>query len=58
MKLKHQEYEEDFSPIDPSCSCVCCKNYTRAFLHNVVAKNVPSAAILVSVHNVSHCSSI
>ena len=54
MKLKHQGYEQDFQPIDASCSCVCCKNYTRAFLHNLVAKNVPSAATLVSVHNIHY----
>lgn len=31
-----------------------CKKYTRAFLHNLVAKGIPFAAMLVSLHNVAY----
>lgn len=51
--LKKSAYETDFSPIDPTCSCSTCKNYTRAFLHTIVTKE-PSACHLVTVHNVAH----
>lgn len=31
-----------------------CQRYSRAFLHNLVAKGIPHAAILVSYHNVAY----
>ncbi len=31
-----------------------CKKYTRAFLHNLVAKGIPFAAMLVSLHNIAY----
>merc|ERR1712179_566949 len=51
--LKKSAYETDFSPIDPTCPCSTCKNYTRAFLHTIVTKE-PSACHLLTVHNVAH----
>jgi len=51
--LKKSAYETDFSPIDPTCTCSTCKNYTRAFLHTIVTKE-PSACHLLTVHNVAH----
>lgn len=41
-------------PVDEDCTCMTCKNYTRAFLHNLVAKGIPFAAILVSLHNIAY----
>ena len=33
--VKNAKYAEDFSPLDPECSCYCCKNYTRAYLRHL-----------------------
>jgi queuine tRNA-ribosyltransferase len=30
-----------------------CNRYTRAFLHNLVARGIPFAAMLVSYHNIA-----
>ena len=45
-------------PIDSTCSCSTCRQYTRAYLHNVVTKNIPLAAILVSHHNIAYTQSL
>ena len=45
-------------PIDSTCSCSTCRQYTRAYLHNVVTKNIPSAAILVSHHNIAYTQAL
>lgn len=35
-----------------------CKSYTRAFLHNLVAKGIPFAAMLVTYHNIAYTQSL
>ncbi|CAL8469347.1 g8888 [Coccomyxa elongata] len=54
LKLKNIGFAEDFRPLDEECSCMTCKKYTRAFLHNLVAKGIPFAAMLVSLHNIAY----
>eukprot|EP00199_Chlamydomonas_sp_CCMP681_P002077 CAMPEP_0119108094 /NCGR_PEP_ID=MMETSP1180-20130426/13465_1 /TAXON_ID=3052 ORGANISM="Chlamydomonas cf sp, Strain CCMP681" /NCGR_SAMPLE_ID=MMETSP1180 /ASSEMBLY_ACC=CAM_ASM_000741 /LENGTH=427 /DNA_ID=CAMNT_0007093677 /DNA_START=136 /DNA_END=1419 /DNA_ORIENTATION=+ len=54
LKLKNAAYAQDFEPMDSTCSCMACKKYTRAYLHNVVTRGIPSASILVTYHNVAY----
>lgn len=53
INLRKAVYENDFNPIDPTCPCSTCRDYTRAYLHTIVTKE-PSACHLVTVHNVCH----
>jgi len=32
LKLKHKAMADDTHPIDPTCPCMVCKNYTRAYI--------------------------
>lgn len=41
-------------PLEEGCTCMVCRHYTRAFLHPVVAKNLPFASNLVTYHNIAH----
>ncbi|KAJ8762511.1 hypothetical protein K2173_007950 [Erythroxylum novogranatense] len=50
LKLKHQAMAEDTRPIDPTCACMVCKNYTRAYIHFLVAKDAMGSQLL-SYHN-------
>mmetsp|Transcript_12417 Transcript_12417/g.39322 ORF Transcript_12417/g.39322 Transcript_12417/m.39322 type:complete len:385 (+) Transcript_12417:378-1532(+) len=50
LKLKLAAMANDKRPIDPTCGCMVCKKYSRAYLHNVVTKE-PHAAHLLSYHN-------
>ena len=38
INLRKAVYEDDFSPIDPTCPCSTCRDYTRAYLHTIVTK--------------------
>ncbi|XP_024521803.1 queuine tRNA-ribosyltransferase catalytic subunit 1 [Selaginella moellendorffii] len=51
LKLKHASMATDTRPIDASCSCMVCKNYTRAYIHTLVTKEAMGSQ-LVSYHNV------
>ncbi|XP_054788745.1 uncharacterized protein LOC129294415 isoform X3 [Prosopis cineraria] len=50
LKLKHRAMADDTRPIDPSCSCMVCKNYTRAYIHCLVTKDAMGSQLL-SYHN-------
>ncbi|MEG0074026.1 MAG: tRNA guanosine(34) transglycosylase Tgt [Clostridia bacterium] len=49
--IKNKKYELDQSPIDASCDCYCCKNYTKAYLRHLFKANEILGARLFSVHN-------
>ncbi|CAN6679007.1 unnamed protein product [Malus baccata var. baccata] len=50
LKLKHKAMAEDTRPVDPTCDCMVCKNYTRAYIHCLVTKDAMGSQLL-SYHN-------
>lgn len=44
-------YKEGMEPIDESCSCYTCKNYSRAYLHHLFKAEELLAYRLASIHN-------
>ncbi len=52
IRLTHRRYRRDFFPVDVSCECYCCKNFTRAYLHHLYNANEILSAILAAIHNV------
>ncbi|KAI3920089.1 hypothetical protein MKW98_001345 [Papaver atlanticum] len=53
LKLKHKVMASDMCPIDPECTCMVCKKYTRAYIHSLVTKDAMGSQ-LVSYHNLSY----
>ncbi len=53
IRMNQRRYRNDFYPIDVSCSCYACSNFTRAYVHHLYAANEILAAILGAVHNLS-----
>ena len=51
LNLTNAEFINDFSPLDHSCHCYTCTNYTRAYLSHLFRAKEMLAATLVSVHN-------
>jgi queuine tRNA-ribosyltransferase len=49
--LKNAQYTKDFSPLDPDCSCECCRNYTRSYLRQLCMAEELLVLRLVSLHN-------
>jgi queuine tRNA-ribosyltransferase len=52
IRLTHRRYRRDFFPVDASCDCYCCRNFTRAYLHHLYNANEILSAILAAIHNV------
>ncbi len=52
IRLTNKNYKRDFFPVDPSCTCYTCQNFTRAYLHHLFAANEVVSAVLSAIHNV------
>lgn len=52
IRLTKRNYRRDFYPVDHSCDCYCCRNFTRAYLHHLYNANEILSAILAAIHNV------
>ena len=52
VKILHSRYHNDFTPLDPTCSCYSCKNYTRAYIRHLFKAHELTAYYLTSLHNV------
>jgi queuine tRNA-ribosyltransferase len=53
MNIKRLEYAEDQRPIDPACTCLVCRRYTRAYLRHLFVSKEPLGLTLNSIHNLS-----
>ena len=51
LKITATRYKEDFTPIEPDCSCWCCKHYSKAYLHHLFKAKEPTALTLATLHN-------
>ena len=51
INLKNAKYREDFTAVDASCDCECCKNYTRAYIRHLLVADETLGQRLLSVHN-------
>ncbi|GGG27425.1 queuine tRNA-ribosyltransferase [Lysinibacillus alkalisoli] len=51
LVVKNAKYERDFTPIDPTCDCYTCKNYTRAYVRHLIRTDETFGLRLTSYHN-------
>ena len=51
MVIKAARYAEDFSPIDEKCSCLACKNYTRAYIRHLFQSGEIAGLRLATIHS-------
>lgn len=54
INIRNQKYERDFTPLDPECDCITCKNYTKAYLKHLNKCNEGLGQRLLSIHNLRY----
>ena len=52
INLKNAKWREDFTPIEDSCDCYACKNYTKAYIRHLINVDESFGARLLSIHNI------
>ena len=51
LNLLNSQFKEDLGPLDPTCECDTCKNYSRAYIAHLFRAKEMLGATLLSVHN-------
>ncbi|MBW4505863.1 MAG: tRNA guanosine(34) transglycosylase Tgt [Scytonematopsis contorta HA4267-MV1] len=51
--LKNANFREDFRPLDETCNCYTCQNFSRAYLSHLVRSQEILAYTLLSIHNIT-----
>lgn len=54
INIKNSKYVEDQQPLCSECSCVACRNYTRAYICHLFRVNEMLGPQLLSIHNLAH----
>ncbi len=49
--IKNSKYEKDSRPLDESCTCPTCQQYSRAYLRHLYERNEITSAVLNTIHN-------
>ena len=52
INIRKAKYKEDFTPLDPTCDCYTCRNYTRAYLNHLTRTSEGFGTRLLSIHNI------
>jgi queuine tRNA-ribosyltransferase len=50
--LKNARFREDFTPLDHTCTCYTCQNFSRAYLNHLIKAKEMLGYILLSIHNI------
>ena len=54
IKIKNARYKEDTAPLDATCGCYACKNFSRAYLHHLHRTGEILGARLNTIHNLHY----
>ena len=54
VNIKNARHQNDPRPLDPSCQCPACKNYSRAYLHHVFKSQEIISSMLLTWHNLHY----
>ncbi len=54
IRIKNAIYRNDSRPLDESCDCYCCRNFSRAYLHHLHRCGEILGARLNTIHNLHY----
>jgi queuine tRNA-ribosyltransferase len=54
IKLRNRRYRTEVTPVDESCTCYTCRNFSRAYLHHLQRVNEMLGARLNTIHNLHY----
>ena len=58
IKIKNARHRNDPAPLDASCDCYTCRNFSRAYLHHLHRSREMLGAMLNTVHNLHYYQSL
>jgi queuine tRNA-ribosyltransferase len=58
LVIKNAMYADDPSPVDETCSCYTCRNFSRAYLRHLYMTKEILSSRLNAIHNISYYMSL
>ncbi|MEM8830118.1 MAG: tRNA guanosine(34) transglycosylase Tgt [Cyanobacteria bacterium P01_G01_bin.19] len=53
INIKNAKYKRDYRPLDETCPCYACANFSRAYLNHMVRSQEMLGYIMLSLHNIT-----
>lgn len=53
INLRNAKWKNDFSPVDPDCSCLLCQDFTKAYVSHLFRVNEILGLRLATLHNIT-----
>jgi queuine tRNA-ribosyltransferase len=54
INIKNSTHLKSENPLDADCQCLCCRNYSRAYVHHLFRNDEMLGPQLLSIHNLSY----
>jgi queuine tRNA-ribosyltransferase len=54
VNIRNNKHKYDTSPLDSSCDCYTCQNFSRSYIHHLVKSKEITGAILMTLHNLHY----
>ncbi|WP_440682187.1 tRNA guanosine(34) transglycosylase Tgt [Cysteiniphilum halobium] len=54
IRIRNSQYKTDTAPLDESCDCYTCKNFSRSYLHHLDKTKESLGARLNTIHNITY----
>jgi queuine tRNA-ribosyltransferase len=54
MRIKNSRFRTDIKPVDETCTCYCCQNFSRAYINHLIRCGEILGARLATIHNLHY----
>lgn len=54
IRIKQNQYTEDLRPLDETCTCYTCRNFSRAYLRHLFMSGEILSSVLNTIHNLHY----
>jgi queuine tRNA-ribosyltransferase len=54
LNIRNAQWALDTTPLDETCSCIACRNYSKGYLHHLFKAKEMLGPQLLSSHNLTH----
>lgn len=58
INIRNARFQTDDLPLDTTCSCIACRNYSKSYIHHLFRAEEMLGPILLSTHNLTHYLSL
>ncbi len=58
VKIRNAKHRDDVNPLDDTCGCYTCRNFSRSYLHHLQRVNEILGARLNTIHNLFYYQSL